>query len=49
MVSFAPASQTVTWVDRVLTVVIFVLFVSAWGISRRRRPVWIVGLVPTVV
>jgi hypothetical protein len=45
--AFGSTSDLLTWTDRVLTAIVFVLFVSAWGISRRRHAWWVIGLVPT--
>jgi peptidoglycan/LPS O-acetylase OafA/YrhL len=47
--TYTTPSDVLIWADRVLTVVIFVLLVSAWGISRRRRLLWVIGLVPALV
>jgi peptidoglycan/LPS O-acetylase OafA/YrhL len=49
LVSFVLGSELLRWADRVLIVVMLVLFVSAWGIARRRRPLWVIGLAPTFV
>jgi hypothetical protein len=49
LVMLAPYSDAILWADRGLTVVILMLFVSAWGISRRRSPVWVIGLAPALL
>lgn len=49
VLTFASYSQPVVWLDRVCTVVALTLFVCAWGMARRRRPTWMIGLAPTLV
>lgn len=46
--SFGSYTGVVEWADRILTVVILVGFVAAWGVARRRTPRWAIGLVPTL-
>ena len=45
---YMPDPDLVAWIYRAPTIALL-LFVIAWGVSRRRSGAWVVGLVPAVI
>ena len=49
LVYYTDYTVVVQWISNLGGAVALVLFVAAWGVARRRRRTWYIGLVPTVL